>query len=125
MEILKLPQPTISRHLSYLRRAGLVNVRQERSGNYYALRRRDRHSIQNSWSALAAASATSLKWELTRKEHRRSGNGAGAARLNFLHLTPIANAAWKSNRGGNEQKRPKSADALKDRLRWRSWEEVQ
>ena len=40
-------------------------------------------------------------------------------------LTEIANATWRSNRGGNEQKRTKSADALKDRLRWRSWEEVQ
>jgi len=35
--ILKLPQPTISRHLSYLRRAGLVKVRQERSWNFYEL----------------------------------------------------------------------------------------
>jgi DNA-binding transcriptional ArsR family regulator len=35
VEILRLPQPTISRHLSYLRRARLVKVRQERSWNYY------------------------------------------------------------------------------------------
>jgi ArsR family transcriptional regulator, arsenate/arsenite/antimonite-responsive transcriptional repressor len=35
--VLKVPQPTISRHLSYLRRAGLVNVRQERSWNFYEL----------------------------------------------------------------------------------------
>jgi ArsR family transcriptional regulator, arsenate/arsenite/antimonite-responsive transcriptional repressor len=35
--ILKLPQPTISRHLAYLRRAGLVRVREERSWNFYAL----------------------------------------------------------------------------------------
>jgi len=37
VDILKLPQPTISRHLSYLRRAGLVKVRQDRSWNFYAL----------------------------------------------------------------------------------------
>jgi len=37
VEILRLPQPTISRHLSYLRRAGLVKVRQERSWNYYEI----------------------------------------------------------------------------------------
>jgi ArsR family transcriptional regulator len=37
VEILRVPQPTISRHLSYLRRAGLVMVRQDRSWNYYAL----------------------------------------------------------------------------------------
>ena len=35
--ILRLPQPTVSRHLSYLRRAGLVKVRQERSWNFYTL----------------------------------------------------------------------------------------
>lgn len=35
--ILRLPQPTVSRHLSYLRKAGLVKVRQERSWNFYAL----------------------------------------------------------------------------------------
>jgi ArsR family transcriptional regulator, arsenate/arsenite/antimonite-responsive transcriptional repressor len=35
--ILELPQPTVSRHLSYLRRAGLVSVRRERSWNYYEL----------------------------------------------------------------------------------------
>ena len=37
VEILRLPQPTVSRHLSYLRKAGLVNVRQQRSWNFYAL----------------------------------------------------------------------------------------
>jgi ArsR family transcriptional regulator, arsenate/arsenite/antimonite-responsive transcriptional repressor len=37
VDILRLPQPTVSRHLSYLRRAGLVDVRQERSWNFYQL----------------------------------------------------------------------------------------
>jgi ArsR family transcriptional regulator, arsenate/arsenite/antimonite-responsive transcriptional repressor len=37
VEVLKLPQPTVSRHLSYLRRAGLVRVRQEQSWNFYEL----------------------------------------------------------------------------------------
>jgi hypothetical protein len=37
----------------------------------------------------------------------------------------IGAANVDTNRGGNEQKRTKSADALKERLRWRSWEEVQ
>jgi ArsR family transcriptional regulator len=35
--VLNLPQPTVSRHLSYLRRAGVVRMRQERSWNFYAL----------------------------------------------------------------------------------------
>jgi ArsR family transcriptional regulator len=37
VEVLRLPQPTVSRHLSYLRKAGLVNTREERSWNFYAL----------------------------------------------------------------------------------------
>ena len=36
-DVLKLPQPTVSRHLAYLRRAGLVSVRQQRSWNFYKL----------------------------------------------------------------------------------------
>ena len=35
--ILQAPQPTVSRHLSYLRRAGLVKTREERSWNFYEL----------------------------------------------------------------------------------------
>ena len=37
MKILKLPQATASRHLAYLKRAGFVAVRHERSWNYYKL----------------------------------------------------------------------------------------
>ena len=37
VDILQAPQPTVSRHLSYLRRAGLVTTRQERSWNFYEL----------------------------------------------------------------------------------------
>ena len=37
VEVLKLPQPTVSRHLSYLRRSRLVRMRQERSWNFYEL----------------------------------------------------------------------------------------
>jgi ArsR family transcriptional regulator len=37
VEVMQLPQPTISRHLSYLRKSGLVNVRRERSWSFYTL----------------------------------------------------------------------------------------
>lgn len=37
VEVLGLPQPTVSRHLSYLRKAGLVSAREERSWNFYRL----------------------------------------------------------------------------------------
>lgn len=35
--VLRLPQPTVSRHLSYLRRAGLVTTRRDASWMFYAL----------------------------------------------------------------------------------------
>ena len=35
--IVRLPQPTVSRHLSYLRKSGLIKARQERSWNFYTL----------------------------------------------------------------------------------------
>jgi ArsR family transcriptional regulator len=35
--ILRVPQPTASRHLAYLRRAGLVTVRKDASWSYYSL----------------------------------------------------------------------------------------
>jgi ArsR family transcriptional regulator, arsenate/arsenite/antimonite-responsive transcriptional repressor len=37
VDVLRLPQPTVSRHLSYLRKAGLVSTREERSWNFYTL----------------------------------------------------------------------------------------
>ncbi len=37
MAVLAVPQATASRHLSYLRRAGLVSQRKHQSWNYYAL----------------------------------------------------------------------------------------
>ena len=37
VSILRVPQPTASRHLAYLRRAGLVHVRKEQSWSYYSL----------------------------------------------------------------------------------------
>jgi ArsR family transcriptional regulator, arsenate/arsenite/antimonite-responsive transcriptional repressor len=37
VSVLRLPQPTVSRHLAYLRRAGLVTVRRDSSWNYYSL----------------------------------------------------------------------------------------
>lgn len=37
VEILQLPQPTVSRHLAYLRKAELVEVRKEGQWVYYSL----------------------------------------------------------------------------------------
>jgi ArsR family transcriptional regulator len=35
--VLQIPQPSVSRHLAYLRRAGLVAVRKQGLWSYYAL----------------------------------------------------------------------------------------
>jgi ArsR family transcriptional regulator len=37
VDILKVPQPTASRHLAYLRNAGLISGRRERYWTFYAL----------------------------------------------------------------------------------------
>lgn len=37
VKILKVPQPTASRHLAYLRRAGLVHIRKQGLWAYYSL----------------------------------------------------------------------------------------
>jgi ArsR family transcriptional regulator len=37
VSVLRVPQPTASRHLAYLRRAGLVRVRKDKSWSYYSL----------------------------------------------------------------------------------------
>ena len=37
MEVLQLPQSTVSRHLAYLRRVGLVDAREEGTWNHYQL----------------------------------------------------------------------------------------
>jgi ArsR family transcriptional regulator len=37
VEILKVPQPKVSRHLAYLRKAGLVTAREEGLWNFYRL----------------------------------------------------------------------------------------
>lgn len=37
VEILQIPQPTVSRHLAYLRKASLVSVRKEGLWAYYSL----------------------------------------------------------------------------------------
>lgn len=39
-DVLRRPQPTISRHLAYLRRAGLVRVRQDGRWKHYAVTRK-------------------------------------------------------------------------------------
>ena len=66
VDVLRLPQPTISRHLSYLRRASLVTARRERSWNYYALAQARPRSTASCWTASRAASRTCRRWPVIR-----------------------------------------------------------
>jgi ArsR family transcriptional regulator len=47
VDILRLPQPTVSRHLSYLRRTGLVEVTREAKFAHYRLAEPDNAVHQN------------------------------------------------------------------------------
>ena len=47
VDILRLPQPTVSRHLSYLRRTGLVDVTREAKFAHYRLAEPDNAVHQN------------------------------------------------------------------------------
>ena len=47
VKILKVPQPTASRHLAYLRRTGLVATRRNGLWNYYSLQPAKTHTHRN------------------------------------------------------------------------------
>jgi ArsR family transcriptional regulator len=74
---LKLPQPTVSRHLSYLRRAGLVRVRQERSWNFYELTpaRSPFHTKMLECLASCYADVPEMTQDRTRSQKLRSKGG--------------------------------------------------
>ena len=73
--VLRVPQPTASRHLAYLRRSGLVTVRKEQSWSYYSLA-----EPRNSFHAqLLACLRTCFNEvpELSRDSARRSKKAVG------------------------------------------------
>lgn len=57
VEILKQSQPKISRHLAYMRRAGIVNARREGKWMYYSIRKPN----DSVTSALLEAAIASLR----------------------------------------------------------------
>ncbi len=95
VEILGLPQPTISRHLAYLRRAGLVAARREGKWMHYR--------IVAPKDPLARQLLTdTLRWLATDKEMQRDSarlNRACCAPEKFVKLqgapapTPLAELA--------------------------------
>ena len=77
MTIVELPQATVSRHLSYLRRAGLVDVRRDGSWNYYALssKRTELHRKLLDCLGLCFSDVPQLKADLVRAAKVRKAGG--------------------------------------------------
>lgn len=73
--ILRVPQPTASRHLAYLRRAGLVRVRRKQSWSYYSLEAA-RNSFHATLLTCLRTSFTEVP-ELARDEARRARTKIG------------------------------------------------
>ena len=85
VEVLELPQPTISRHLSYLRRARLVSVRQEQSWNFYRLSPARSTFHTKLLDCLGSCfKKMFLKWRATARERGRYGSAADAVRRDFF-----------------------------------------
>ena len=72
VDILRLPQPTVSRHLSYLRRTGLVEVTREAKFAHYRLAKPDNAVHQNLINCVRSCfrGITSLDRERRRAEAR-------------------------------------------------------
>jgi ArsR family transcriptional regulator len=75
VSLLRVPQPTASRHLSYLRRAGLVRVRSEQSWKYYSLAE-PRHSFHAKLLECLGSCFSEVP-ELSRDSARRSKSQIG------------------------------------------------
>ncbi len=67
MEVLDLPQSTVSRHLTYLRHAGLANDRRQGKWMHYSLR--DEKGLKS--DLLAALKKQSNKNALSRSDQQR------------------------------------------------------
>ncbi len=77
VEILDAPQPRISRHLAYLRKANLVNVRKEGLWSYYSLAPAKGGFHRNLLACLGScfADVPELKGDAKRARRVRSSGG--------------------------------------------------
>ena len=69
---LELPQPTVSRHLAYLRRAGLVGVRRDGVWMHYQLSRSLPPTVQAVLNAAVEALTSVRTTEQDRKQFQRA-----------------------------------------------------
>ena len=69
---LELPQPTVSRHLAYLRRAGLVDVRRDGVWMHYQVARSLDPAVQTVVNAAVASLTTVRTTAQDRKQFQRA-----------------------------------------------------
>ena len=72
MSVLKEPQSKVSRHLAYLRRAGLVEARKEGLWMYYQLTKQNTQIFQAIFKALRYAHSDFEELKKDRTEFRKS-----------------------------------------------------
>jgi ArsR family transcriptional regulator len=84
VEILGLPQPTVSRHLAYLRRCGLVEATREWKFARYRLAQTD-HAVQSNLIACVRSCFAGIQ---TLDDERR----AAAARVADREMNPVTDA---------------------------------
>ena len=75
--VIRLPQPTVSRHLAVLRRAGLVSARRQGLWMFYSLQRAEGavHARLLSCLACCADEVPELEQDLRRSRKRREAGG--------------------------------------------------
>jgi hypothetical protein len=82
-------------------------------------------------SSVAGSAASSLvEWVSARNKAldipELTGPVAESVKKSVVQdLTDITLSTWRDNRGGNADKRKKAATMLRERLRWKAFEEVQ
>lgn len=79
-------------------------------------------------SAESAASSL-LQWVAVRNQALglpaiSTAETEGLKKAIVKDIADIANGVWKNNKGAKGEKRTQAANALKQQLRWLSWDEV-
>ena len=72
VDILHLPQPTVSRHLAYLRRMGLVVATRDAKFAHYRLSNLNMQCIRTCSTACAPASGALARWTVSDARRRRA-----------------------------------------------------
>ncbi len=80
-------------------------------------------------AAVQTAATSLMEWVAVRNRTlgvpEITGVPTDAAKKSIVQdLTEISSAAWSTHHAADEKKRTTAASALKERFRWKSWEEV-